>query len=54
MKILPTLDLDYNDLYEDQSCNYRYQVLLYIGMEALLRKLVTSTECVQMKICESV
>ena len=33
------LDLDYNDLYEDQSCNYRYQVLLYIGMGGIVEKI---------------
>ena len=33
------LDLDYNDLYEDQSCSYRYQVLLYIGVGGIVEKI---------------
>ena len=33
------LDLDYNDQYEDQSCNYRYQVLLYIGMGGIVEQI---------------
>tara|TARA_B100001057_G_C22465418_1_gene800537 strand:- start:6 stop:626 length:621 start_codon:yes stop_codon:yes gene_type:complete len=33
------LDLDYNDQYEDQSCNYRYQVLLYIGIGGIVEQI---------------
>ena len=53
------LDLDYNDQYEDQSCNYRYQVLLYIGTGGIVEQIsyqyrvcadLNSRECVQKQV----
>ena len=53
------LDLDYNDQYEDQSCNYRYQVLLYIGEGGIVEQISyqyrvcadeNSRECAQKQV----
>ena len=53
------LDLDYNDQYEDQSCNYRYQVILYIGEGSIVEQISyqyrvcadeNSRECAQKQV----